>query len=205
LYSRKYAMNRAEKTRQFIIEQTAPLFNTKGVAATAITDIMKVTNMAKGSLYVHFQNKEELSHCAVDWNLQQFTDKISAEAEKFTGARAKFFGLLDYLGDPLNPPVQGGCPMMNFGMEADDTSPVIRQKVNQTICTVQEGMVDILEKGVTDGEFDPEWDYRSFAIKAYAMIEGGILVSRVSQDISQMKMLVGMLKDEIDQQFLPGR
>lgn len=205
MYSRKYAMNRAEKTRQFIIEQTAPLFNTKGVAATAITDIMKVTNMAKGSLYVHFQNKEELSHCAVDWNLQQFTDKISAEAEKFTGARAKFFGLLDYLGDPLNPPVQGGCPMMNFGMEADDTSPVIRQKVNQTICTVQEGMVDILEKGVTDGEFDPEWDYRSFAIKAYAMIEGGILVSRVSQDISQMKMLVGMLKDEIDQQFLPGR
>jgi len=198
-------MNRAEKTRQFIIEQTAPLFNTKGVAATAITDIMKVTNMAKGSLYVHFQNKEELSHCAVDWNLQQFTDKISAEAEKFTGARAKFFGLLDYLGDPLNPPVQGGCPMMNFGMEADDTSPVIRKKVNQTICTVQEGMVDILEKGVTDGEFDPEWDYRSFAIKAYAMIEGGILVSRVSQDISQMKMLVGMLKDEIDQQFLPGR
>jgi AcrR family transcriptional regulator len=195
-------MNKAEKTRQFIIEQTAPLLNTKGVAATAVTDIMEVTKMAKGSLYVHFQNKEELTHCAVDWNLKQFMEKIGAEAGKYDGAKEKFFGLLNYLGDPLNPPVQGGCPMMNFGMEADDTSPVIREMVHQTICTVQQGMIDILEKGITDGEFNPAWDYREFALKAYAMIEGGILVARVSKDISQMKMLVGILKREIEAQTL---
>jgi TetR/AcrR family transcriptional regulator, transcriptional repressor for nem operon len=195
-------MNKAEKTRQFIIEKTAPLFNTKGVAATAVTDIMEVTQMAKGSLYVHFQNKEELSYCAVDWNLKQFTDKISAEAEKHSGAKEKFFGLLDYLSDPLNPPVKGGCPMMNFGMEADDTSPVIREKVHQTICTVQQGMVDILEQGIADGVFNRDWNYREFAMKAYAMIEGGILVARVSKDITQMKMLVDILKREINEQTI---
>ncbi len=193
-------MNKAERTRQFIIEQTAPLFNTKGVAGTAVTDIMAATELAKGSLYVHFQNKEELTNCAVDWNLQQFLDKTSAEAGKFTGARAKFFGLLDYLSDPLNPPVQGGCPMMNFGMEADDTSPVIREKVHQTICAVQQGMIDMLEIGIRDGEFNPAWNYQEFALKAYAMIEGGILVARVAQDSTQMKLLVNILKREIDEQ-----
>jgi len=193
-------MNRAEKTRQFIIEKTAPVFNTKGVAATAVTDIMEATKMAKGSLYVHFQNKEELSHCAVDWNLRQLTDKFKTEAEKYTGAKDKFLGLLDYLSDPLNPPVQGGCPMMNFGMEADDTSPVIREMVHQTICNVQQGMVEILEKGIEDGEFKSNWNYKEFAMKAYAMIEGGILVARVSQDISQMKMLMDILKREINEQ-----
>lgn len=193
-------MNKAEKTRQFIIEQTAPLFNTKGVAATAVTDIMEATKMSKGSLYVHFENKEELSHCAVDWNLQQFIDKVTAEAEKYTGAKAKFFGLLDYLSDPLNPPVKGGCPMMNFGMEADDTNQVIRKMVHKTICTVQQAMIHILEQGITNGEFKQAWDYHEFAVKAYAMIEGGILVARVSGDISQMKLLVNILKREIDQQ-----
>ena len=191
-------MNRAEKTRQFIIEQTAPVFNTKGIAATAVTDIMEATKMAKGSLYVHFQNKEELSHCAVDWNLRQLTDKFKAEADKYTSAKDKFFGLLDYLSDPLNPPVQGGCPMMNFGMEADDTSPVIRDKVYQTICNVQQGMMDILEKGIEDGEFNSNWNYKEFAMKSYAMIEGGILVARVSQDILQMKMLMDILKRELN-------
>lgn len=191
-------MKKSEKTRQFIIEQTAPIFNTKGVAATVVGDVMKATNMARGGLYVHFKDLEELSQCAAEWNLKQFIEKISSEAEKFDSAKAKFFGLLDYLSDPLNPPVQGGCPMMNFGMEADDTSPVIREMVHDTICEVQQGMIDILKQGAKDGEFRKDWNYKEFALKAYAMVEGGILVSRVSRDISQMKLLVKLLKKEIE-------
>lgn len=190
-------MKKSDKTRQFIIEQTAPIFNTKGVAATVVGDVMQATNMSRGGLYVHFKDLEELSQCAAEWNLQQFIDKTSAEAAKFTTAREQFFGMLDYLSDPLNPPVQGGCPMMNFGMEADDTSPVIREMVNKTICTVQQGMIDILKRGIDEGEFKKDWNYIAFALKAYAMVEGGILVSRVSKDISQMKLLVNILKDEI--------
>lgn len=191
-------MKKSEKTRQFIIEQTAPIFNTKGVAATVVADVMQATNMARGGLYVHFKDLEELSQCAAEWNLQQFVEKTSAEAGKFTTAKDKFFGMLDYLSDPLNPPIQGGCPMMNFGMEADDTSPVIREMVHETICTVQQGMIDILKLGVDEGEFKKDWNYKEFALKAYAMVEGGILVSRVSRDISQMKMLVDLLKKEIE-------
>lgn len=185
-----------------IIEKTAPLFNTKGVAATAVSDIMEATQMGKGSFYTHFENKEELTHCAVNWNLKLFEDKLTIEAGKFEGAKNKFFGLLDYLSDPLNPPVQGGCPMMNFGMEADDTSPVIREMVNNTICNVQQGMIDILEEGIAAGEFNPDWNYKAFAVKAYAMVEGGILVARVSQNISQMKTLVEMLKCDINEHCL---
>ncbi|PSL28128.1 TetR/AcrR family transcriptional regulator [Chitinophaga ginsengisoli] len=191
-------MKKSEKTRQFIIEQTAPIFNTKGVAATVVADVMQATNMARGGLYVHFKDLEELSQCAAEWNLKQFVEKTSAEAARFVTAKDKFFGMLDYLSDPLNPPIQGGCPMMNLGMEADDTSPVIREMVNETICTVQQGMIDILKQGVDDGEFLKDWNYKEFALKAYAMVEGGILVSRVSRDISQMKMLVNLLKKEIE-------
>lgn len=195
-------MSKAEKSRQYIIEKTAPLFNTKGVAGTAVSDIMQATQMAKGSLYVHFENKEELTYCAVDWNLQQFIDRVSAETEKFDSPKAKFFGMLDYLGDPLNPPVQGGCPMMNFGMESDDTSPVIRNKVYETICIVQQYMIDILEEGVKTGAFNADWNYKEFAIKAYAMVEGGILVARVSQNITQMQVLINLLKRELTEQTL---
>ncbi|BAV04903.1 transcriptional regulator, TetR family [Filimonas lacunae] len=191
-------MSKAEKTRQVIIEKSAPLFNTRGVSGTAVTDVMQVTGLARGSLYVHFKDMEELSHCAVDWNLNQFQEKITTEAQKYSSAKDKFFGLLDYLSDPLNPPVQGGCPMMNFGMEADDTSPVIRDKVNETICAVQQGMLDILKAGIKAGEFSKDWDYKVFVVKAYAMIEGGILVSRVTKDISQMKLLVQLMKDEVE-------
>ena len=195
-------MSKGKNTRQFIIEQTAPLFNIKGVAATAITDIMEVTNMAKGSLYVHFANKEELAYCAVEYNLQQFVEKTGAEAQKHSGAKEQFFALLDYLSDPLNPPVKGGCPMMNFGMEADDTNPVIKEKVYNTICTVQQAMTDIVARGIEEGTFNKDWDIKVFVTKAYAMVEGGILVSRVSGSSDQMKLLVSLLKAEIEEQVI---
>jgi len=45
---------KAERTRQFIIEQAAPLFNERGVAGVSIDDVLKVTRVAKGCLYGHF-------------------------------------------------------------------------------------------------------------------------------------------------------
>ncbi|PWV56314.1 TetR/AcrR family transcriptional regulator [Chitinophaga sp. S165] len=195
-------MTKAEKTKQYIIEQTAPLFNTKGVAATAISDIMAVTNLAKGSLYVHFSNKDELAYSVVAYNIQLFIDRSGEEVAHFVSAHDKFFAVLDLLSDPLNHPIKGGCPILNFGMEADDTSPVIRDIVNQAIGDIQHFMKALLQKGIDDGEFKPDWDIHTFVVKAFAMLEGGILVSRIAQDNSQMLLLINLMKQEIDAQLL---
>lgn len=191
-------MTKAEKTKQFIIEKAAPIFMTKGVAGTAMSDIMEATKLAKGSLYVHFENKEELSYSVVDYNLNAFVDRTLAAVSNLKTAKLKLFGMLDFLSDPLNPPVAGGCPMMNFGMEADDTSPVIRDKVCKIIVDVQKFIRETVESGIVSGEFQKDWDARTFATKTYAMIEGGILISRVSGNNDQMNVLVGLMKAEID-------
>jgi TetR/AcrR family transcriptional repressor of nem operon len=195
-------MTKAERTRQFIIEKSAPIFNTKGVAGTAMSDIMEATKLAKGSLYVHFENKEELSYAAVDYNLDSLAEKLMAVINKPKTARGKLFTFVDFLSDPLHPPIVGGCPMLNFGMEADDTNPIIKQKVNKLVQTSQQVVSSIIEKGITDKEFNSDWNSREFAIKVFAMIEGGILISRVSGNIDQMKTIVSMIKKEIEDQLI---
>ena len=192
-------MTKAEKTKQFIIEKAAPIFMVKGVAGTAMSDIMDATKLAKGSLYVHFENKEELAYSAVDYNLNAFIDRTIAAVSEFETPKLKLFGMLDFLADPLNPPVAGGCPMMNFGMEADDTSPVIRDKVCKIIVDVQRFIRETVEEGIATGEFNQAWDARTFATKCYAMIEGGILISRVSGNNDQMNVLISLLKSEIEE------
>lgn len=195
-------MTKSEKTRQFIIEKTAPIFNTKGVAATAISDIMEATKLAKGSLYVHFENKEELAYCAVDYNLKDFVDKATVATDKYQTAKDKFYALLDFLSNPIDHPVQGGCPMLNFGMEADDTSPVIRNKVHEVMCGVQQNIVNIIEQGIADSEFKSGWNVKEFATKVYAMLEGGVLISRVSGSSDPMGVLINILKREIDEKTI---
>jgi TetR/AcrR family transcriptional repressor of nem operon len=192
-------MTKAERTKQFIIEQSAPIFNKKGVAGTAMSDIMEATKLAKGSLYVHFESKDELSYAAVDYNLNSLAEKTEAAISKQKTAKGKLSAFLDFYADPFNPPVVGGCPMLNFGMEADDTNPVIQQKVNRHLQASPQLLAGIVEQGIKDGEFKNGWNAHEFGIKMFAMIEGGILFSRVSGNKEQMGILIKLIKKEIEE------
>ncbi len=195
-------MTKAEKTRQFIIEKSAPIFNVKGVAATAMSDIMEATNLAKGSLYTHFENKEELSYCAVDYTLKSFADKITEAVNKAKTAKGKLIAFIDAFTDSSNPVIAGGCPMLNFGIEADDTNSVIRKKVNKAIEGVHQSIADIIESGIKNNEFIKTWNAKEFAIKAFAMIEGGILINRVAGNNDKMKVILRILKNEIEEKSI---
>jgi len=192
-------MTKAEKTRQFIIEKSAPIFNTKGIAGTSMSDIMEATKLAKGSLYVHFENKEELTNAVVDYNLNTLSAKMAAAVGKHKAAKDKLFAYFDFLSDPLNPPMVGGCPMMNFGAEADDTNPIIKQKVNKLVQGSAQRLTGIIEQGIANGEFKKDWNAKEFGIKAFAMIEGGSLISRVSGSNDQIKVIVNAIKKEIEE------
>ena len=192
-------MTKAEKTRQWIIEQSAPIFNTRGVAGTAMSDIMEATRLAKGSLYVHFESKEELAYSAVDYILDGYSTKIIDAAGRQTTAKAKLLAVVDKLTDPSTPPVIGGCPLLNFGMEADDTNPVIREKVKKAINGLIRGIERIIDKGIGNGEFRSNLNAREFATKIFAMIEGGVLMSRVSGSSGQLALIVHIIKKEIEE------
>ncbi|MET4141827.1 TetR/AcrR family transcriptional regulator [Pedobacter sp. UYP1] len=195
-------MTKAEKTRQFIIEKSAPIFNTKGISGTVMTDIMEATKLAKGSLYVHFENKEDLSYAAVDHNMQILKDISNKIINKHKTAKGKIIGFLNLFSDPLNHPVFGGCPMLNFGMEADDTSPIIADKVSSMIKEVLQELKEIVDTGIAAGEFKADWDSRKFAVMVFALMEGGNLICRTTKSNAQMKIIVQIIKDEIHRNSL---
>ncbi len=59
-------MRKGEQTRRKIIERAAPLFNKRGFNGCSMQDISAATGLEKGSLYTHFNNKEELALEAFD-------------------------------------------------------------------------------------------------------------------------------------------
>src|ERR1700722_8888899 len=62
-------ISKAERTRQFIIEKTAPIFNKKGYAGTSLSDITAATGLTKGSIYGNFADKDEVALAAFDYNI----------------------------------------------------------------------------------------------------------------------------------------
>jgi TetR/AcrR family transcriptional repressor of nem operon len=191
-------MKKSEKTRRFIIEQSAAIFNKKGVAGTSISDLMESTKLAKGGIYGNFNSKEEISMEVFDY----LTSIVSGGLDKATAgketARKKLFAILDFYSDNLATSETGGCPMLNFGTEADDTNHELRQRVAKAIKKSQHRMARAVEEGQAAGEFNKRTDASLFAVKMFTMIEGAIFASRVTGNRGTMKSVVDILKREID-------
>ena len=184
-----------------IIERSAPIFNKKGIAATAMSDVMEATQLSKGSLYVHFDNKDVLAEEVADYNMEQLSKKTQAAINRFKDPKDRLFAYIDLYGNPLNPPVEGGCPMMNFGMEADDQNEVVRKMVAHRVNKAQQLIVDIIADGIRQGVFKADWNYKEFATMMFAMIEGGVFISRATQKNDKAMIINRNLKKMIEGQL----
>jgi TetR/AcrR family transcriptional regulator, transcriptional repressor for nem operon len=190
-------VTKSEKTRRFIIEQSAVIFNKKGIAGTSITDLMEATKLAKGGIYGNFNSKDEICAEVFDY----LTGIVSSGLDRATvgkaTAREKLFGILNYYHDNLAPNEMGGCPLLNFGTEADDTNPELKQRVAKMIRKSQQRIARVIEEGQAAGELDKRTDASTFAVKMFTMVEGGIFAARVTNNKGIMKTIVDLLTKDI--------
>ena len=124
---------------------------------------MEATKLAKGGIYGNFNSKEEICVEVFDY----LTGIVSSGLDRATAgkatAREKLFAILDYYHNNLAPSEMGGCPLLNFGTEADDTNPDLRQRVAKMIKKSQQRIARVVEEGQAAGEFDKRTDASTFA------------------------------------------
>ncbi|MFB6454223.1 TetR/AcrR family transcriptional regulator [Chitinophaga sp. Hz27] len=189
---------KGEKTRQFIIEQSAILLNKKGMAGTSVSDIMEATKLAKGGIYGNFQSKEEICQEVFSYLYARLSQRIDAKLQTKATFKEKLLALLDFYEDTSVMEKAGGCPMINFGAEADDTDPEMKARVATAIKASQARIARLVAGGIANAEFSPEINPQAFAIKMFTMYEGAVLVCKVLDNNQQMKVITDALRQEIN-------
>ena len=192
-------LTKAEKTKQFILETAAPLYNKKGISGVNIDDVLAETKLTKGCLYGHFENKDDLTVQVVDLMLKKVSDRIHQAVSNAKTSRAKIFTFLDFYKDPIDTYISGGCPIFNTAVEVDDNFPLIKEKVAAIFRLGQEGLINILKQGIENGEFSQQLDPVVMAFKMVAATEGGIVMCRTMNTMKPMQSLIKSLKAELDQ------
>ena len=195
-------MSKGENTKLRIIEVSTPIFNKKGISGTSMSDIMDAAKLSKGSLYVHFEDKDSLAFAVLEHSLALQNKKLSTSMDHIDGPYEKLLAYLEVYQDPMHPTVPGGCPMMNFGMEADDNFPLVKERVNRAIEARQLFLEDIIETGIQQDIFKPDWNYREFATFMFATIQGGIMICRIAGSNAKMTGILHQLKSLIQDQLI---
>lgn len=176
-------MSKAEKTRQFIIEKTAPIFNIKGYAGTSISDLTEATGLTKGSIYGNFENKNEVAVAVYEYNTATLNKKLADSLVGLQSATEQLLGCLNfYRNNWQSMAEKGGCPILNAAVEADDNLPFLKRSVQETIHRWASRLAKTIEFGQKNGEFKPDIDTQKHAYNFIALIEGGIMISKITDD-----------------------
>lgn len=192
-------MNKSERTRQYIIEKTAPIFNTKGYAGTSLSDMTDATGLTKGSVYGNFKNKDEVAIAVFEYNFDRLLIMLNSEISKRKTYREKLLCFpelyLNFLGDKF--PV-GGCPIMNTAIEADDTHKDLKNAAKKALVKWFDSFVYLINKGKEKGEFKSTTNAEDKALVIISLIEGAIMITKVTGKTNYLKSLMDSLKTIIE-------
>ncbi|MGM9476045.1 TetR/AcrR family transcriptional regulator [Pedobacter sp. GSP4] len=192
-------MSKAEKTRNFIVEKTAPIFNMKGYAGTSLNDITAATGLTKGSIYGNFANKDEVALAAFDYNLDSLVTRINAQLAKQTETKRKLLVYVDVYQDFIKDTnSMGGCPILNTAIDADDTHPSLRERAVKAVLGWKKAIIKLVEEGIANQEIKAENNAEQIALTMIAMIEGGIMISRLTGKTDNWNLIMDSLKKYIN-------
>ncbi|MBC7934139.1 MAG: TetR/AcrR family transcriptional regulator [Rhizobacter sp.] len=192
-------MSKAEQTRAFIIEKTAPLFNTKGYEGTSMNDMVQATGLTKGSIYGNFANKDEVALAVFDHNLQQIDSIIRSEMSGRKSNRNKLMVYVEVYDNFAGCLPEGGCPILNTATEADDTHPALRKKAHNAVNNWKNKIIAIIHEGIRVKEFNSKINAEETALAMIATIEGAIMLTKLTGKTAYRKTILQTVKATIQQ------
>lgn len=191
-------MTKGEQTRQMIIEKAAPLFNKNGYAGTSLSDIMKATGLAKGGLYGNFKSKDEIAAMTFDYSYTRIKTAIMQALANCKTSKEKLFAILEFYSNYItNPPISGGCPLLNTSVEADDSFPFLKMKARAAQNEMLASLVHIFQAGKKNGEFKKDIQPQREGEMMYALIEGGIVMAKINDAPTILHRILDRIQEHI--------
>jgi TetR/AcrR family transcriptional repressor of nem operon len=188
-------MRKDEKTRQHIISKSAELFNQKGYAGSSIQDIIEATGLTKGGIYRRFSNKDEIALEAFEYAEQVLMEQVSSAINNADTVVDKIMAVCNVHIDPVNnPPIKGGCPLLNTAVECDDTFPMLRDKALVAYEEMLSLIKGILKHGISVGEIRSDVDIDSISSFIVSSLEGSVMASRLSRDSKHVRFVMQQLR-----------
>lgn len=190
--------SKAERTKQFIIEKTAPVFNTKGYAGTSLSDLTDATGLTKGSIYGNFDNKDEVALAAFDYNFQKVTAYLKSRILATDNAVERLLVYPTvYRNFLIIPFLQPGCPILNTATESDDTHPRLKQKVADALLVWKKSLENQIKRGIERNEIKPDTNPTETAVIMISLIEGAVMQSKVTGKSTELRIAMNFLENLI--------
>ncbi len=187
-------------TRDQILNAAARLIHVQGYQSTSLDDVLRESGVGKGNFYYYFKSKEDLGYAIIDRITQAFVERSLGPAFADTDADpvTQIHGFLDRVleAQRLRKCV-GGCVMGNLASELSDVHEGFRQQLAGIFDLWRVHLAEAVSRGQARGRLRADVDASRVAQFLVAGLEGSILLSKVTKDITVMERCVEELKQHL--------
>ena len=175
------AIGRGAETRREIIRQAAPIFNRKGFAGAALSDLMAATGLEKGGIYRHFRSKQQLAAEAFDYAWDVASKLRTEGTEQIPNSVDRLQQLVRNFRDRREGLVPGGCPLLNTAIDADNGNFILRRKAQRALDGWLSRIRTIVEQGQQSREIRADVDPAAVAATVVSTLEGSLMIARLQR------------------------
>jgi TetR/AcrR family transcriptional repressor of nem operon len=187
-------LRKGAATRQRIVELAAPVFNQRGYVGASMRDLVDATGLEKGGIYNHFGSKEQLALEAYDHAMSIITDALQQSQKPEHDAIQKLQSMIrSFTVSVRDPMIEGGCPIMNTAIEADDMHPELRERARASMTLWHRLIGRVVKDGVEAGTVRPDTNSYELASIVTSALEGAQMLSRLYDDPAHVDHVVAHL------------
>jgi TetR/AcrR family transcriptional repressor of lmrAB and yxaGH operons len=160
----------------------ARLLREQGYAATGRAELLAESGVSNGSLYHHFPGgMEQLAEAALEASGQAVADMLREALDSAPSPGAGVCRFLDLAQQPLTQSDFAGCPIAPTALE----SPIISPRLRKVATRCFEQWESLIAARLRAGGW-PDDSVLATASATLALIEGALLLARVSGDLSHL-------------------
>lgn len=142
----------AEERKKEILDVAEELFTVKGYDSTSTTDILERVGIARGTLYYHFNSKEEILDALIDRIMQGMVSNIHLALSDNMPALHK---LISFVG-AMKVDSAIGKEITDYAHKPQNA--LMHQKIQNSLLAVLTPIAtEIIEEGIKEGSFSTNY------------------------------------------------
>jgi AcrR family transcriptional regulator len=191
-------MSKGQRTREAILDHAVILFNQKGYTGVSLADVMQATRLQKGGIYNHFASKEMLAVEAFEHGFQRTARALFHSLASARQPIERLNGFVRFFQDYYaNPPLTGGCILLNTAVDADDSNPILKERAQRAMQSWHDLLVRTISRGIAQGQVRANVDPDDFATVMISTLEGAIMMSKLYDSPRHIEAAVAHLLNYI--------
>src|ERR1700739_1756794 len=186
---------RGQRTRAAIVDAAATMMYENGVATTSLDDILAASGTGKSQLYHYFTDKSELVAAVIERQLERVlvAQPGLADVNSMKGIERWARAVLRNHRQPGGP---FACPLGSLAAELKN-DPAFRPALAAAFARWEQPFADGLRQMQNRGELCRREKPDRLAATIVAALQGGMLLGRISGDITPLRDAVNLAVDNV--------